>query len=104
MKDVYALTKSRMLAKEEVGEAMIHSLRRDVDGSVYYIFPDLPLIEVPDSGIPLVSVLYAVGKVAVGLGKESLSAREVKVLLFILLYIGFYLLHKFVLILLSILF
>ena len=102
--DIFNFGKSRMLVKEEVGEAMIHSLKRDTDGSVYFIFPGLPLIEVPDSGIPLITILYAVGKVAVGLGKESLSVREVKVLLFVLLYVGFYLLHRFIMFLSSVLF
>ena len=103
-KEIYAYGKSRMLVKEEVGEAMIHSLKRDVDGSVYFIFPGLPLIEVPDSGATLIAILYAVGKVAVGLGKESLSVGQVKVLLFVLLYVGLYLLHKVIMLLLSILF
>ena len=94
----------RMLTKEEVGEAMVHSLRRDVDGSVYLVFPDLPLIEVPDTGPPFLAALVAVGKVAIALGKHSLSEREVKVILFVLLYIGFYVLHNFLMLLLSFLF
>lgn len=102
-KDIYSYSKSRMLAKEEVGEAMMHSLRRDADGSVYFIYPDLPLIEVPDSGVALISVLYAVGKVAIAFGKDSLNVNEVKILLFVLLYIAFYMLHKFIWFILSIL-
>ena len=73
---------------------MVHSLKRDVDGSVYLVLPDLPLIDVPDSGPPLIDALCAVGKVATALGKESLSKAEVKVILFVLLYIGFYVFHK----------
>ena len=102
-KDIINFSKSRMLAKEEVGEAMIESLKRDVDGSVYFIYPGLPLIEVPDSGVPLIAVLYAVGKVAIGFGKDSINVRDVKILLFVLLYIAFYMLHKFILLFLSIL-
>ena len=101
-KDIINFSKSRMLAKEEVGEAMIQSLKKDVDGSVYFIYPGLPLIEVPDSGVPLIAVLYAVGKVAIGFGKDSLNVRDVKILLFVLLYIAFYMLHKFILLFLSI--
>ena len=103
-KMIHDASKNRMLTKEEVGEAMVHSLRRDVDGSVYLVFPDLPLIEVPDSGPPLVTALYAVGRVATSLGKDSLSKREVKVILFVLLYVGFYVLHNFLMLILSLLF
>ena len=102
-KDVYGFSKSRMLAKEEVGEAMMQSLRRDVDGSVYFIYPDLPLIEVPDSGAPLIFILYAVGKVAIAFGKDSLNVRDVKIFLFVLLYIAFFMLHKFISLILSVL-
>ena len=103
-KIVYDAKKERLLAKEEVGEAMIHALRRDVDGSVYLVYPDLPLIEVPDSGPPLIAALYAVGKVAIAFGKDSLSEREVKIVLLVLLYIGFYVLHNFLMLLLSFVF
>ena len=37
---------ARMLVVEEVGEALIHSLKRDVDGAAYMIFPDMPIFEV----------------------------------------------------------
>ena len=95
-----------MLAKEEVGEALMQSLRRDVDGAVYFIYPGLPLIEVPDSGgrpFEFVSALYAVGKLAMTFGKDALSVRDVKVLLFVLLYVGFLILHKSIALLLSLL-
>ena len=95
---------SRMLIKEEVGEAMVHSLRRDVDGSVYLVYPDMPLIEVPDSGPPLIKALYAIGKVGTALGKDSLSKKEVQVILLFLLYIGFYVLHNILILFLSFLF
>ena len=96
-----------MLAKEEVGEALMQSLRRDVDGAVYFIYPGLPLIEVPDSGgrpFEFVSTLYAVGKLAMTFGKDALSVREVKVLFFVLLYAGFLILHKSIVLLWSLLF
>ena len=35
-----------MLVVEEVGEALIHSLKRDTDGAAYMIFPDMPIFEV----------------------------------------------------------
>ena len=35
-----------MLVVEEVGEGLIHSLKRDVDGAAYMIFPDMPIFEV----------------------------------------------------------
>ena len=35
-----------MLVVEEVGEALMHSLKRDVDGAAYMIFPDMPIFEV----------------------------------------------------------
>ena len=95
---------TRMLIKEEVGEAMVHSLRRDVDGSVYLVYPDMPLIEVPDSGPPLIKALYAIGKVGTALGKDSLSKKEVQVILLVLLYIGFYVLHNILILFLSFLF
>ena len=38
------------------------------------------------------------------LGKDSLSAREVGIILFALLYVGFYLLHQILMIILSIIF
>ena len=94
----------RMLVKEEVGEALMQSLRRDVDGAVYFIYPGLPLIEVPDSGgrpFEFVSALYAVGKLAMAFGKDTLSVRDVKILLFVLLYVGFFMLHKIIVLLLS---
>ena len=100
-RDVYGYSKSRMLAKEEVGEALMQSLRRDADGSVYFIYPGLPLIEVPDPGFGFVSALYAVGKLAMTFGIDALSVRDVKVLLFVLLYIGFFMLHKIIVLLLS---
>ena len=93
-----------MLVKEEVGEALMQSLRRDVDGAVYFIYPGLPLIEVPDSGgrpFEFVSALYAVGKLAMAFGKDTLSVRDVKILLFVLLYVGFFMLHKIIVLLLS---
>ena len=35
-----------MLVVEEVGEGLIHSLKRDTDGAAYMIFPDMPIFEV----------------------------------------------------------
>ena len=95
---------TRMLVVEEVGEALMHSLRRDADGAAYMVFPDMPLFEVPDPAYPLILCLFAVGKVASALGKGSLNAKEVVLVLLFLFYVGFYLLHFILMTVLSIIF
>ena len=95
---------TRMLVVEEVGEALMHSLRRDADGAAYMVFPDMPLFEVPDPAYPFILCLFAVGKVASALGKGSLNAKEVALVLLFLFYVGFYLLHFILMTVLSIIF
>ena len=95
---------TRMLVVEEVGEALIHSLKRDADGACYMIFPDMPIFEVPDPAHPFILCLFAVGKVANALGRESLGAKEVCIILLLLFYIGFYLLHFILMTIISMVF
>ena len=95
---------TRMLVVEEVGEALIHSLKRDADGAAYMIFPDMPIFEVPDPAHLFILCLFAAGKVANALGRESLGAKEVCVILLLLFYIGFYLLHFILMTIISIIF
>ena len=93
--EIHKVTKgmARMLIVEEVGEALIHSLKRDADGATYLIFPDMPIFEVPDPAYPFILCLFAVGKVANALGRDSLNSKEVCIILLLLLYVGFYLLR-----------
>ena len=82
-----------MLIVEEVGDALINALKKDVDGAVYLVFPDMPILEVPDPAYPFILGLFAVGKVANALGRDSLNSKEVCILLLLLFYVGFYLLR-----------
>ena len=93
-----------MLVVEEVGDALINSLTRDVDGAIYLVLPDMPTIEVPDPAYPFILCLFAAGKVAKAFGRESLSAKEVRIILLLLFYFGFYLLHFTVITIISIIF
>ena len=86
--------KWRPLTLKEVGKAMMHSLQKDVDGACYFIYPDLPIIEVPDKGVVQMFILFAVGKVAAALGMRSLDKKGVIIVLLFLLYFGFFLLHQ----------
>ena len=95
---------TRMLVVEEVGEALIHSLKRDADGATYLIFPDMPIFEVPDPAYPFILSLFAVGKVANALGRDSLNSKEVCILLLLLFYVGFYLLRFALMTIISIIF
>ena len=52
---------------------LAHTLREDVDGACYFVYPDLPIIETPDPGPPLILALMAVGKV----GSEWTSRTRV---------------------------
>ena len=100
-KEVYKGRGIRFLKFEEVGAAMMHSLKRDINGACYFIFPDIPIIEVPDTGVIHMTILVMVGKVVAALGKTYLNKKGVAITLFFLLYVGFYLLHKIMSILLS---
>ena len=93
--------KWRPLTLEEVGKAMMHSLRKDVDGACYFIYPDLPIIEVPDKGVIHMHVLLAVGKFAAALGMDSLRKEGVCIVLFFWLYLGFFLFHQTLMIFVS---
>ena len=57
------------------------------------IFPDMPIFEVPDPAYPFILGLFAVGKVANALGRDALNSKEVCIILLLLFYVGFYLLH-----------
>ena len=103
-REVYKGRGTRFLTFEEVGAAMMHSMKKDVNGACYFIFPDLPIIEVPDTGVIHMNILVMVGKVVAALGKTNLRKEGVGITLFFLLYVGFFLLHKIMLILLSIIF
>ena len=104
-REVYKGRGIRFLKFEEVGAAMLHSLKKDINGACYFIFPDIPIIEVPDTGVIHMTILVMVGKVvaALALGKTYLSKRGLGITLFFVLYVGFYLLNKIMSILLSIL-
>jgi len=102
--EIFKRSKSRMLTMDEVSDMLAHTLKKDVDGACYFVYPDLPIIETPDPGPPLILSLMAVGKVGNALGKDSLTAKEVGIILFCLLYVGFYLLHHILMIILSIIF
>ena len=95
---------TRMLIVEEVGEALMHSLKRDADGAVYMIFPDAPFFEVPDPAHAFILCLFAAGKMANALGKDSLNSKEVCIILLLLFYVGFYLLHFILMTIISIIF
>ena len=100
-KEVYKGRGIRFLKFEEVGAAMLHSLKKDINGACYLIFPDIPIIEVPDTGVIHMTILVMVGKVVAAMGKTYLSKKCVAITLFFVLYLGFYLLHKIMSILLS---
>ena len=102
-REVYKGRGIRFLKFEEVGAAMLHSLKKDINGACYFIFPDIPIIEVPDTGVIHMTILVMVGKVVAALGKTYLSKRGLGITLFFVLYVGFYLLNKIMSILLSIL-
>ena len=93
-----------MLIVEEVGDALINALKKDVDGAIYLVFPDMPILEVPDPVYPFILSLFAVGKVANALGRDSLNSKEVCILLMLLLYVGFYLLRFALMAVISIIF
>ena len=82
-----------MLVVEEVGDALIISLKKDLDGTIYLVLPDMPILEVPDPAYPFMFCLSIVGQMAKAFGRESLSAKEVVIILFMLIYVGFHLLH-----------
>ena len=82
-----------MLVVEEVGDAFMKSLKKDVDGAIYLVFPDMPILEVPDPAYWFILSLFIAGQIAKAFSKESLSAKNVCIILLLLLYIGFYLLH-----------
>ena len=103
-REVYKKRGTRFLTLEEVGEAMMHSMKKDVSGACYFIFPDLPVIAVPDTGVIGTTIYVMVGKVAAALGMRSLSNKGVGITLFFLLYIGFFLLRMFIYMMLSIIF
>ena len=44
---------------------LAHTLRKDIDGACYFVYPDLPIIETPDPGPPLILALMAAGKVII---------------------------------------
>ena len=100
-REVYKGRGTRFLTFEEVGAAMMHSMKKDVNGACYFIYPDIPIIEVPDTGVIHVTVLIMVGKFVAALGKTDLSKKGVGITLLFLLYVGFFLLHKIMSILLS---
>ena len=52
-----------MLRVEEVGAALMPSLRRDVSGACYGVFPDAPLMLVPDPNQPAFGAYILAGKV-----------------------------------------
>ena len=84
---------TRPLSLEEVGKAMIQSMKKDIDGACYFIYPDLPIIEVPDEGFLLLCGLYITGKVAAALSMDSLSKKGCGIILFFVFYTVFYILH-----------
>ena len=71
-REVYKGRGIRFLKFEEVGAAMMHSLKKDINGACYFIFPDIPIIEVPDTGVIHMTILVMVGKVVAALGKTYL--------------------------------
>ena len=84
----------RRLTLQEVGKALMHSLQKDIDGACYFIYPDSPIIEVPDKSVIQRHVLFIVGKVGAAIGMKYLSKKSVHVILMFLMYLGFFLLHK----------
>ena len=103
-REVYKGRGTRFLTFEEVGAAMMHSMKKDVSGACYFIYPDIPIIEVPDTGVIHMTILVMVGKVLAALGTTHLSKKGLGIALFFLMYLGFFLLHKIMFILLSIIF
>lgn len=83
----------RMLVKEEVGEAMMHSLHRDVDGACYFVNP-MGITEVPDIEVVTIATLMLTGRIAAALGFRDLSARSVCLIQFCIMYAAFYLMRS----------
>ena len=46
----------------EVGEALMISLKRDVDGSCYGVFPNCPLMDLPNSNTAIFYAYAFLGK------------------------------------------
>ena len=88
------LEDGRRLTLQEVGNALMHSLQKDIDGACYFIYPDLPIIEVPDKSVIQMHILIIVGKIATALGIKYLSKIKVNIILMFLLYLGFVFLHQ----------
>ena len=103
-REVYKGRGTRFLTFEEVGEAMMHSLKKDVSGACYFISPDMPIIHVPDTGVIHMTMLVLVGKFVAALGITDLSKKGLGIALFFLLYVGFFLLNKIICMLFSLIF
>ena len=84
----------RRLTLQEVGNALMHSLQKDIDGACYFIYPDLPIIEVPHKNEIQMHILFIVGKVATAIGMKYLSKKSVHIILLFFMYLGFFLLHQ----------
>ena len=104
VKEIIRDRKTRPLSLEELGKAMIHSMKKDIDGACYFIYPDLPIIEVPDKGIILLSGLFITGKVAAALSMDSLSKKGFGIILFLVFYTVFFILHHILTTFLSMIF
>ncbi len=74
------------------------------DGSIYCIFPDLPLLQVPDNNLPFAGMLYIVGKVARAFNLEVLTPKTFYAISIVLLYLFFYFFNAFVSLIWSIVF
>lgn len=96
--------KTRMLVKEEVSDAMMHIFRRDKNGSVNLVFPDIPVVEVPDHSYVYFMLLVAVGKVAAALGLEVLDGRVFLAMALLGVYLGVTILNWLLAVLLHIVF
>ena len=93
VEDLKRVTRHRILTKQEVGEAMIQSLRRDKTGAVYVIFPDCALIEYPQFHNASFAVTVLIAKLATRLGLEVMSPWQFLALALVVLFGIFYILQ-----------
>ncbi len=62
------ITHHRVLKVEEVGSALMTSLKADRNGRCYGIFPDAPLMEIPEPNLPVFGAFVLAAKVLRFLG------------------------------------
>eukprot|EP00095_Tigriopus_kingsejongensis_P011268 maker-scaffold526_size146413-snap-gene-0.27 protein:Tk11268 transcript:maker-scaffold526_size146413-snap-gene-0.27-mRNA-1 annotation:"15-hydroxyprostaglandin dehydrogenase" len=64
-------TGTRVLTSEEVGETLITILKKDKNGACFFVFPDIPLVEFPNSNEALLAFAIVAGQVLTKLGYKT---------------------------------